>query len=102
MENRKKMLLVICVLMDLGGMLTYLVPGIAEIFDVAWAPFSSFVFYLLFRGSLGAAGSAINFIEEITPGLDFIPTFTIAWVYKYVVNAKKANTVIPINPNPGN
>jgi hypothetical protein len=91
MTNKKFFILAICIVMDLIGMATYAIPGIAEIADVAWAPFSSFVLYMLFRGSIGRLGAVVNFVEEAMPGLDFIPTFTLAWLWKYVVMANRNN-----------
>jgi hypothetical protein len=31
---------------------------------------------------VGQIGAVLNFIEEILPGTDIIPSFTIAWFYK--------------------
>ena len=36
----------------------------------------------MFGKKFGALGSMFSFLEEISPGLDFIPTFTIAWFIK--------------------
>jgi len=33
----------------------------------------------MFGRRSGALGGIFSFLEEISPGLDFIPTFTIAW-----------------------
>ncbi len=65
--------------MDLVGYLTYAVPLLGEIGDVLWAPLSAFIFMTSFGGWKGIVGGAFNFIEEILPGTDFIPSFTIAW-----------------------
>jgi hypothetical protein len=69
----------ICIVMDLVGMLTYTFPVLGEFADIIWAPFSAFVFLKLFGGRMGVFGSAFNFLEEIIPFTDAIPTFTIAW-----------------------
>jgi hypothetical protein len=71
-----------CLLMDLIGCASYIVPGIAEFLDVVWAPISAYIFYKTFGGKVGQIGAAINFIEEILPGTDIVPSFTIAWFYK--------------------
>jgi hypothetical protein len=68
----------ICVVMDLIGFLSYGLPVIGEISDFVWAPISALLFFKLFGGSVGMFGGLFNFIEEILPGLDFIPTFTIS------------------------
>lgn len=69
----------ICIAMDLIGMFTYAIPAFGEFGDVIWAPFSALIFYKLFGGRIGMIGSVLNFLEEIFPFTDFIPSFTIAW-----------------------
>lgn len=69
----------ICILMDLIGMASYIFPAIGEFADVVWAPISAFIFFKLFGGRLGMVGSVLNFLEEIIPFTDIIPSFTIAW-----------------------
>jgi len=54
---------------------------------VIWAPISAFIFYRMFGSSLGAFGSVFNFMEELFPGLDFIPTFTLSWVVRRVTQS---------------
>ena len=65
--------------MDLLGMASFGVPIIAEFADIVWAPASAIIFYLLFGRKVGFYGGIFNFIEEILPFADVIPTFTIAW-----------------------
>jgi hypothetical protein len=81
--QRKRPTLLFCVLMDAIGCLTYILPGIGEFGDIIWAPISAIIFYKTFGGWKGAFGSVFNFIEEILPGTDFIPSFTIMWFWKY-------------------
>lgn len=69
----------ICIAMDLVGMFTYMLPGLGEFGDIIWAPLSAFIFFKLFGGKLGVFGGAFDFLEEIIPFTDFIPSFTIAW-----------------------
>jgi len=69
----------ICILMDLIGMISYLFPGIGETIDIIWAPISGYVFYKLFGGRLGLIGGILDFLKEILPFTDIIPSFTIAW-----------------------
>lgn len=58
-------------------------PVIGEMEDILWAPFSAVIFYLVFgKKKFGLMGGVFSFLEEISPGLDFIPTFTIAWFIK--------------------
>jgi hypothetical protein len=77
--NKKQPSLLFCILMDLIGYATYAVPVLGELGDVLWAPVSSLVFMITFGGWKGALGGVGNFIEEILPGTDFIPSFTLMW-----------------------
>lgn len=69
----------ICILMDLIGMASYIIPGVTEFTDIIWAPISGFIFFLLFGGRFGLIGGTLDFLEEILPFTDIIPSFTIAW-----------------------
>ena len=86
--------LVFCVLMDLIGYATYAIPGIGEFGDIIWAPVSALIFYKTFGGWKGAFGGLFNFIEEILPGTDFIPSFTIMW---FLQRTKKPQPLQTIN-----
>ena len=79
---RTKPSLIFCIIMDVVGWLTYLLPFVGEWGDMLWAPLSAYIFYRSFGGKVGALGSIINFVEEAIPFTDFIPTFTIAYFYK--------------------
>lgn len=74
--------------MDLLGMATYAIPVIGEFADIIWAPVSAFIFYRTFGGKKGVIGGVLNFIEELIPGTDFIPSFTITWLYNYLTVRK--------------
>jgi hypothetical protein len=69
----------ICIIMDVIGMATYAFPVLGEFGDIVWAPVSAYVFYKLFGGRFGLIGGVLNFLEEIVPYTDIIPSFTIAW-----------------------
>ncbi len=79
--------LIFCVLMDIIGFATYSIPILGEFGDILWAPVSAVIFFLTFGGFKGAVGGLFNFIEEIIPGTDFIPSFTM--MYFYQRNGKK-------------
>lgn len=83
--------LVFCVLMDIIGYASYTIPFLGEFADIIWAPISAFLFYKTFGGTKGMLGGILNFIEEILPGLDFIPSFTIAWM----LQRKKQPNIAP-------
>ena len=84
----------LCIILDLLGMVTYFFPGLGEFFDVAWAPISAYLFFKMFGGKLGRIGSVLNFLEEIIPFTDVIPTFTIAWFIRKGEIEKVAGTDI--------
>ena len=69
----------LCILMDLIGMSSYFFPGMGEFSDIIWAPISGYVFFKIFGGRLGLIGGVLDFLEEILPFTDIIPSFTIAW-----------------------
>ena len=71
--------LVFCLLMDLIGYATYAIPVFGELGDIFWAPLSGIIFFVTFGGWKGVLGGIGNFIEELLPGTDFIPSFTIMW-----------------------
>lgn len=78
--------LILGIIFDLIGMASYLLPVIAEVTDIIWAPIAAFTLSMMYKGSIGKIGGIVAFIEEIVPGLDFIPTFTITWFYEYFTN----------------
>jgi len=69
--------------MDLIGYATYTIPFLGEFADIIWAPVSAIIFFVSFGGWKGALGGIGNFIEEILPGTDFIPSFTIMWFLQH-------------------
>lgn len=84
--NKQLPSLALCIVMDILGYATYAIPGLGELGDIVFAPISAIVFYAVFGSWKGAM---FNFTEELIPGTDFIPSFTIMWVWKYFT-AKKA------------
>lgn len=80
--------LLLGVLFDAMGMLTYAIPLLGEGLDIVWAPIAGFVLSIMYKGTVGKVSGIIAFIEELVPGLDFIPTFTITWLYEYIQDRK--------------
>ena len=80
--------LAFCLIMDLLGMITYLLPLVGEWVDIVWAPISAFIFYTSFGGRTGRVGAFVNLIEELFPFTDAIPTFTLGWIYERAQKAK--------------
>lgn len=84
-KTPKRVSLVFCLLMDAIGYASYALPFFGELGDIVWAPLSAFIFYKTFGGRRGAVGGLFNFVEELLPGLDFIPSFTIMWGWQKVM-----------------
>lgn len=74
--------------MDVIGYATYSIPLIGELADIVWAPIAGVVFFRMFGGWKGAFGGIFSFVEELMPGLDFIPTFTLTWLWQYFTRPK--------------
>ena len=82
--------MVFCLIMDLIGYATYAVPFLGEIGDIVWAPISALIFWRTFGSWRGALGGMFNFVEELLPGFDFIPSFTIMY---FLQRSKKPTTL---------
>ena len=91
---KKQPSLTFCLLMDAIGLVNYAIPVLGEFTDIVWAPVSAFIFYLTF-GSW--KGTLFNFAEELLPGVDFIPTFTIMWFMQRKQKATGFDTPIKIS-----
>lgn len=89
MNSKKSVSLVFCLVMDIIGYATYAVPVLGEIGDILWAPVSALIFFLTFGGWKGAMGGIFNFTEEILPGTDFIPSFTLMWLWQRLREGRK-------------
>ena len=83
--TNKKAKLILSIIFDLIGMMSYIVPLLAEVTDVVWAPISGLLLATMYKGTTGKVAGVIGFIEEALPGLDFIPTFTLTWIYTYII-----------------
>ena len=84
-------------LFDALGMVSFLIPGIGEFSDIIWAPVAGWLMTRLYKGKIGQAAGMITFIEELIPGLDVIPTFTIMWLYTYVFKSAKSSKIIDVD-----
>ncbi len=65
-------------------MATLLVPFWGNIVDLVWAPYAASKMNKMYSGTKGIIAAVIVFLEEIIPGLDIIPTFTLMWLYTFV------------------
>lgn len=89
MNKYKK--LVLGIFFDALGFVSFIIPGIGEFADIIWAPVSAWLMTKLYKGKPGKIAAVVSFVEEAFPGLDVIPTFTLMWLYTYVVNGSKTN-----------
>lgn len=76
------------ILFDLIGMISY-IPGIGPFLDIIWAPIAATQMNKMYPGTHGKIASVIVFLEELSPGLDIIPTFTLTWLYVFVFGGAK-------------
>jgi hypothetical protein len=83
--------------MDFIGYASYSIPILGEVTDVIWAPISALIFFLTFGGWKGALGGVFDFVEELLPGTDFIPSFTIMWLLQRIGSKKNATTMKSLN-----
>ena len=90
--NKYKILL-LSILFDAVGYLSFLIPGIGEFTDIVWAPVSGYLMTKLYKGKPGKIAGVVSVIEEALPGFDVIPTFTLMWLYTYVFKAKDDNII---------
>ena len=89
-NNRNKYTkLLLGLLFDAIGYVSFLIPGIGEFSDVLWAPVSAWLMTRMYKGREGRIAGVVSFIEEILPVLDVIPSFTLMWFYTYVFTGKK-------------
>ena len=88
-KNNKETMLVLSLLFDFIGMVSYFVPVFAEVTDLVWAPISGILLVVMFKGTAGKLAGVFGFIEELLPFVDVIPTFTITWFYTYVIRGGK-------------
>lgn len=94
-QNKYKLLL-LGLLFDVVGIVTssWIIPLMGDVTDVVWAPLAGWLMTVLYKGTAGKIGGVITFIEEIIPGLDFIPSFTLMWVYTYLLKDSKMGKAI--------
>lgn len=76
--------LMLSLLIDAFGYLSYVFPGFGEMIDIVWAPLSAGILYVMYGNAFASLGQAL---EEILPFTDFIPSATITWIYYFVKEA---------------
>ncbi|WP_340073862.1 hypothetical protein [Leptobacterium sp. I13] len=83
--KNKYLKLILSLIFDAIGYVSFLIPGIGEFSDIVWAPLSGWLMTRMYEGRTGQIAGAVSFIEELLPGLDIIPTFTLTWIYTYLI-----------------
>jgi hypothetical protein len=91
-KSSKNKKLLLGILFDLLGYVSYIFPP----FDFVWAPLSAYLMTRLYSGKKGKIAAVGTFIEEALPFIDFIPSFTIMWLYTFVFTRKKPADVVEI------
>jgi len=99
MIMNKNKLLRKSIILDLISMSTLFIPIAGTLIDLIWAPYAAKQMNDMYEGKKGKIVFIIVFIEEIIPGLDVIPTFTLMWLYTFVwIKAPQMQAII-INNN---
>lgn len=86
-----------CLLMDFLGYASFAIPVLGELLDIIWAPLSAGIYLKMFGFRKGFLGGVFNFVEELLPGFDIIPTFTITWCIHYFRKSKNTYTIQAVN-----
>lgn len=88
-QNTKQKDLMMGLLYDGIGMLTFTIPGVGEFGDVIWAPVAAYLMAKMYKGAAGKVAGVFTFLEELLPFTDFIPSFTMMWIYTYLIRGGK-------------
>ncbi|SEP63804.1 hypothetical protein [Flavobacterium urocaniciphilum] len=88
-KSDKKLKLILSLIFDAIGMLSFAAPIFGEIIDIAWAPISGLLLIIMYKGTVGKVAGLFGTIEELFPFIDVIPTFTITWFYTYVIKKEQ-------------
>jgi len=83
------------IILDLISMSTLFIPIAGTLIDLIWAPYAAKQMNDMYEGEKGKIVFIIVCIEEMIPGLDVIPTFTLMWLYTFVwVKAPQMQAII--------
>lgn len=95
-KDKKYKHLFLSLLFDGIGMFSFALPFIGDFSDVVWAPLAGWLMTRLYKGKIGQVAGLVTFIEEIIPGLDVVPTFTIMWIYTYLIKKEVSKKTIEV------
>lgn len=90
-QDKNKTLL-LGLLYDGIGMLSFTIPGIGEFADVIWAPVAAYLMAKMYKGTTGKVAGVFTFLEELFPFTDFVPSFTMMWIYTYLIKGGKESS----------
>ena len=92
LENASKYSkLTLSIIFDAIGYISLIFPP----FDFVWAPLAGYLMTKLYKGKTGKIAGIIVFIEEALPWLDVVPTFTLMWMYSFII--KPENKIAKTN-----
>jgi len=80
--------LLIGLVLDGIGMISFTIPLLGEFSDVVWAPIAAIIMAKMYKGRVGKVAGVLTFLEEILPFTDVIPSFTLTWIYTYFFQKK--------------
>jgi hypothetical protein len=76
----------VCIALDILGAITYLLPGLGELGDIAYAPVQGYFAWMMFGGEKwGVVWTGVAFTEELLPFFDFFPSMTVGWFWKFMM-----------------
>ena len=76
--------LILSLLCDALGYVSFVFPP----FDFIWAPLSAYLMTKMYKGREGKIAAVVSFVEEALPFFDVIPTFSLMWLYTYVLKSE--------------
>lgn len=87
-EDSRVSKLLIGLVLDGIGMISFSIPFLGEFSDVVWAPIAAIIMARMYKGRVGKVAGVLTFLEEILPFTDVIPSFTLTWIYTYFFQKK--------------
>jgi len=87
-EDDRMSKLLIGLVLDGIGMISFSIPFLGEFSDVIWAPIAAVIMARMYKGRVGKVAGVLTFLEEIIPFTDVIPSFTLTWIYTYFFQKK--------------
>jgi len=89
MKLLKDRLFIKSLVYDAIGMVTLVIPLVGPFLDLLWAPYAAKKMGEMYPGRKGKVASVLVFLEEILPGTDIVPTFTLMYFYTFVWSKSK-------------